>query len=341
MKQQPFSDQEWSMFLRLLRAGLWERSVYLPKLPDEASARRLLEMGRNQAVVGLLLRSVTHLPKDQVPPSSIRMQLLAESDEIERQNLQINLVERETRAFFEQHGLRPIVQKGSQAAKHYAMPLLRQSGDIDFYLPGESFRKACALVPDGSLSADGSFVFLRKGVVVELHPHYFDLHLPEDQLPPVPSACAELVLYSSHILKHALGAGIGIKQLCDMARALAGMEGSYDKQELEDAFRKAGLLRWHRMLCSLLVDQLDLNPKYCLPGFKPCRYSTLERIVRDGGNFGLSRPLRKKGLRARNPFIRKCTTALSFMGRLPFSLRYAPREAVATFRELLRGNISH
>jgi len=341
MKQQPFSDQEWSMFLRLLRAGLWERSVYLPKLPDEASTGRLLEMGRNQAVVGLLLRSVTHLPKDQVPPSSIRMQLLAESDEIERQNLQINLVERETRAFFEEHGLHPIVQKGSQAAKHYAMPLLRQSGDIDFYLPGESFRQACALVPDGSLSPDGSFVFLRKGVVVELHPHYFDLHLPESQLPPVPSACAELLLYSSHILKHALGAGIGIKQLCDMARALAGMEGSYDKQELEDAFRKAGLLRWHRMLCSLLVDQLDLNPKYCLPSFKPCRYSTLERIIREGGNFGLSRPLRKKGLRARNPFIRKCTTALSFMGRLPFSLRYAPREAVATFRELLRGNVSH
>ena len=340
MKQRSFSDQEWNTFLRLLRAGLWERPAYLLHIPDEATSERLLEMGRNQAVLGLLLRSTTHLPKEQLPSSTIRMKLLTESDEIERQNLQINLVERETRAFFEKQGLHPIVQKGSQAAKHYAMPLLRQCGDIDFYLPGESFRKACELIEDGDPAPDGSFVFRRKGVVVELHPHYFDLHLPDDQLPSVPSACAELLLYSTHILKHALGSGVGIKQLCDMARALAGMEGSYDKQELENAFRKAGLLRWHRMLCSLLVEKLDLNPKYCLPGFKVCRYYALERIIRDGGNFGMSRPLRKKGLRARNPFVRKVTTALSLVGRLPFSLRYAPKEAAAMFRELIRGNLS-
>lgn len=332
------SDKEWSLFLRLLRAGLWERPLFLLHVPDDQGARRILEMGRRQAVVGLLLRCITRMPKEQLPSPSIRMQLLAEGDEIERQNLQINLVEQETRSFFEKQGLHPIIQKGSQAAKHYAMPLLRQCGDIDFYFPGDSFQQACSLIEDGTWSADGSLVFRRKGVIIELHPRYFDLHLPDDRLPAVPSVYAELLLYSSHILKHALGAGVGLKQLCDMARALAGLDGSYDKQELENAFRKAGILRWHQMLCSMLVDKLGLDPKYCLPGFHPCNYRALERIVRQGGNFGMSSPMRKKGLQARSPFIRKITTALSFVGRIPFSLRYAPREAMDTFRELVRGN---
>ena len=332
------SDKEWSLFLRLLRAGLWEKPLFLLHVPDDEGARRLLETGRQQAVVGLLLRSITRMPKEQLPSPAIRMQLLAEADEIERQNLQINLVEREVRSYFEQQGLRPIVQKGSQAAKHYAMPLLRQGGDIDFYLPGDSFDKACALIPDGTHSPDGSLVFRRKGILVELHPRYFDLHLPDDRLPAVPSVCAELLLYSSHILKHALGAGVGLKQLCDMARALAGLDSAYDKKDLEEALRKAGILRWHQMLCSMLVDKLGLDPKYCLPSFRPCNYQALERIVRHGGNFGMSSPMRKKGLRARSPFIRKITTALPFVGRIPFSLRYAPGEAMDTFRELVRGN---
>ena len=334
-----FSEKEWDTFLRLLRAGLWEQAVILPYVPDEAGAERLLEMGRRQAVVGLLLRSVIHLPKTQLPSAAIRMKLLAESDVIERQNLLIQLIEGETRSFFESYGLHPIVQKGSQAARHYAQPLLRQSGDIDFYLKGDEFQRACALIPDGTHSSDGSFVFRRKGVVVELHPRYFDLHLPDKQLPGVPSVCAELLLYSAHILKHALGAGVGIKQLCDMARALSELEGSYDKTEMENAVRKAGLLRWHRMLCSLLVERLGLESKYCLPDFRPCRYRSLERIIRKGGNFGLSSPLRTRGLRARNPRVRKFVTALSFVKRIPFSLRYAPREAWATFRELIHGNL--
>lgn len=334
------SDKEWSLFLRLLRAGLWERPIFLLHVPDEEGSRHLLETARQQAVVGLLLRGIARMPMEQLPPPAIRMQLLAEGDEIERKSMQINLVEHEVRNFLEQRGLRPIIQKGSQAAKHYAMPLLRQGGDIDFYLPGESFKKACALFPDGKYAPDGSLVFPKKGIVVELHPRYFDLHLPDDQLPPVPSVCAELLLYSSHILKHAIGTGIGLKQLCDLARALAGLDGTYDKRELEEALRKAGILRWHQMLCSLLVDKLGLDPKYCLPGFKPGNYRTLMRIIRNGGNFGLSSSLRKKGLRAANPLVRKSLTSLSFLLRLPFSLRYAPKETSSTIAELVKGNIA-
>lgn len=335
------SDGDWNLFLTLLRAGLWEQPVVLPKPPSQGRWSRIMEMARNQAVVGLLLRGITRLPGDQLPPSDIRMQLLAEANEIEQLNLQMNVVEQELRAFFAQNGLHMLILKGSQAARHYESPLLRQCGDIDIYFPDGEFKAARALLADAETAPDGSAVFHHKGICVEIHPRYYDLHQPEKNLPAVPSVCGELILYSAHILKHTLGVGIGLKQFCDLARAMATLEGSYDKQELEDALRKAGILRWHQMLCAMLVGEMGLNPKYCLDSFKPAKYDRLLHIVRKNGNFGRSNTLRKKGLRSGNPFLRKLATATSFLLRMPFSLHYAPKEALATFRELTHGNIHH
>jgi hypothetical protein len=329
----------WNLFLELLRAGLWEQDLSLDVTPKDTCWERLLEMSRVQAVTGLLLRGITHLPKDQLPPAAIRMKLLAEADEIERKNLQAGLVEREVLAFFEQRDLHPIVQKGSQAAKYYAEPLVRESGDVDLYFPGASFEQAVAQVPQARRTPDGGAVSTYKGVTVEFHPRYYDLHLPAEKLPPVPSVTGELLLYSAHILKHAIGAGVGLKQLCDMARALARTEGLYDKAELEAALRKAGLLRWHRLLCSMLVADLGLDEQYCLPDFKPCNPRPLRRIVRLSGNFGVAKASRRKSVRCENIIVKKGATALSFLQRIPFSIRIAPGEAFATFRELTRGNL--
>ena len=334
-------DCSWDLFMQLLRAGLWEEDLRLTGTPSAACWEQLLSMSRIQAVTGLLLRGITHLPKDQLPPAAIRMRLLAEADEIERKNLEAGLAEKKVLAFFAERGLHPIVQKGSQAAKYYAEPLLRESGDIDLYFPEEAFSQAVAAVPHARMTPDGSALASFKGVTVEIHPRYFDLHLPADKLPPVPSLVGELLLYSSHILKHALGAGIGLKQLCDMARALAQTEGLYDKSAFETALRNAGLLRWHRLLCSMLISDLGLDARYCLPGFVPCNPKPLRRIVRQSGNFGTANTARQKALRSENAVVKKGATALSFLLHIPFSLRIAPGEAFATFRELTRGNLKN
>ena len=42
------SDKEWNLFLRLLRAGLWERPIFLLHVPDEEGSRHLLETARQQ-----------------------------------------------------------------------------------------------------------------------------------------------------------------------------------------------------------------------------------------------------------------------------------------------------
>lgn len=328
----------WNLLTALLRAGLWERDVTLPAGPDAAQWRALLEAARGQAVSGLLRQGIARLPEAQLPPAELRLALLAEADAIERAYGAMARTEAALLAFFSEAGLHPLVQKGSQAAKYYACPQARSSGDIDLFLPGAEFDKVQALVPHAHPDPSGSLVFVRDGVTVELHPRYYDLHFAPEKLPAPGSAAGEILLQSAHICKHAIGTGIGLKQLCDLARTLYATEGRYDKDELREALRKTGLLRWHRLLCSLLTEDLGLDAGCCLPDFRPCSAGPLRRIVRRGGNFGQAAPQRKAALR-KGGAARKADTAAAFLRRLPFSLRYAPRETFAMLRELASGNL--
>ena len=327
------------IFFALLRAGLWEKDLRLDAELSCEDWNALLDTARRQAVLGLFYRGIAHLPEDQMPPADLRLQLLAEIDRIERWNKQLEQVQQALLGRFRDAGLNPLVQKGTEAGKYYAYPLLRESGDIDLYFPSGEFERAMALPPQVRTASDGAGVFTFRDVTVELHPRYFDLHRPDAELPEVPSVYAELLMLSAHILKHAIGAGVGCKQLCDMAIALAHTDGRYDKEQFRAYLKRAGLLRWQRVLCSLLVEDLGLDPACCLPDFSPCDPAPLRRIVLAGGAFGLFAPTREKAVRS-GKTARKIQSASAFLRRLPFSLRVASRETVATIGELVKGNLS-
>lgn len=331
------------LFFAVLRAGLWEQDLRLDAAPAVEDWQALLQIAREQAVLGLVYRGMAHIPADQLPPSAMRMRLLADVDQLERRVRTLVAVQKELLTFFAKADLHPAVQKGTEAGKYYAQPFLRESGDIDLFFPGGGFPRAEKLVREGladapQTSSDGSLVYKYKGVTIEHHARYFDLHVSADCLPEVPSVIAELVMLSAHILKHAIGEGVGCKQLCDMARALDRTDGTYDKAVLRDTLRRCGLLRWHQLLCSLLVSDLGLDPARCLPDFVPRNPGPLRRIVLRGGAFGFADPARRQAA-GRGPVARKMHAAGAFLRRLPFSLRYAPRETLATVAELVKGNL--
>ena len=320
------SDSVWNTFLALLRAGLWERDLQLPAAPDADGWEQLLALGRGQAVMGLLLRSLAHLPAGQRPPEAFPPVLQAWEEAFSRANARYARVQETLLAQLAAAGLHPVAQKGSEAAKYYADPSVRQVGDIDLYLPEGEFQRARALFPDVRIASDGAVVFAIDGVTVELHPRYYDIHLTPAKLPAVGSPCGEILLLSSHIFKHAMGFGLGCKQLCDLALALTRLDGKYDKKELREALHCAGLLRWHRLLCSLLVADFDLDQNCCLDDFRPVDSEKLRRIVRSSGHFS-------------HHAKKKAATAGAFLRRLPFSLSYCPRETFATIWELALGNL--
>ena len=335
-------DQAWNIFLELLRAGLWEQDLQLAAVPDAAGWAQVLQLGRAQSVMGLVLRGIAHLPEAQRPPEPLWPELQAWELALDRANVRYARVHEALQAQFAGAGLHPLVLKGREAAKYYAEPSVRQAGDIDLYLQEAEFAQARGMAPDARTASDGAAVFVRDGVTVELHPRYYDLHLPASVLPAPGTPCGELLLLSAHIFKHATGPGVGCKQLCDLARALTALDGRYDRQELADALRRAGLLRWHALLCALLVADLGLAPSCAaLPGAPSCKprdLDALRRIVRAGGSFGLADAAHRRS-RKRSALVKKTATAGAFLRRLPFSLRFNARETFATMWELTMGNL--
>jgi hypothetical protein len=320
-------NTSWETFLSVLRAGLWEQDLRLPAGPGQAEWERLLALGRGQAVMGLLLRGIAQLSGEQRPQETLSPTLQAWETAFGRARERYARVQETLLSELAQAGLHPRVQKGSEAAKYYAAPEYRQVGDIDLYLPAGEFQRARDLFPDARTASDGAAVFARDSVTVELHPRYYDIHRPPDRLPEPGSPCGEILLLSAHIFKHAMGFGLGCKQLCDLAVALSRLNGRYDKAELQAALKYAGLLRWHSLLCSLLVADFGLDASCCLPDFRPVDPERLRCIVCTSGHFS-------------HHAKRKTATAGAFLRRLPFSLYYAPRETFATVRELALGNLS-
>lgn len=331
------TENTWDIFLKLLHSGLWNHDLSLPDVASSPGWEPVLELGREQAVMGLLLRGIAQLPEDQRPSGSLLPVLQAWEQAFARANARYARVQGALLKRLSEAGLHPVVQKGTEAAKYYSDPSIRQVGDIDLYLPGDEFRRARALFPDARRASDGAVVFALDGVTVELHPRYYDIHLPASKLPAVGSPCGEVLLLSSHIFKHAMGPGIGCKQLCDLAVAMTRLECRYDKQELALALKAAGLLRWHTLLCSLLVADLGLDPSCCLPDFEPVDPERLRRIVRASGNFGMADEGRRRS-RKWSTLGKKAATAVAFLRRLPFSLRYGSRETLATIWGLAAGN---
>lgn len=336
-----------SLFFALLRSGLWERPLTDSELAaaatlGEAEWATLVEIARRQTVSGLLYRAVTHLPADFRIPGDFVLDLMAIAGGLARENQAKSAVTDRIFAECTAAGLHPVVMKGQSVAVYYAHPELRYSGDIDLYFPPEEFPRALTLL-GGEAAPDGTRHIRRGGIEIDIHDHYFDLHCADRKLPPVGTPEATILLLSSHILKHAIGPGVGLRQCCDLAVAWQALAPSIKPKEMLEIFRQTGTLRWNRLLFSFLAEYLGLSETLFADERVPSQ--PLLRIILEGGNFGHFAAARTAALQAgatgerAATRRRKCNTLSRFIKRLPFSLRFAPRETFATIWGLFRGNL--
>ena len=325
-------EQNLTLLLRILRGEL------PPPNLDEDSWMELISTAGHQTVTGLLYKAAEGFPEGTRLPDRVLFTLLAKVRKTVSRNLELAQAEKEALGILRSGGLAPLVMKGSTCAARYPSPELRTGGDIDLYIPETDFPKALEVVRAAGIECsqkpDTSVSFILKGCEVELHRRYFDLHVRKAALPPVGTPEAELLMLSAHILKHACSAGVGLRQLCDMALAYARLP--YDVQRYRKACEQCGILRWTRMLSSFLNQYLGADaPLFGLPAEDP---APLEKIIRRGGNFGHFEPSRERAL-SRKPFLRKLDTLGRLLRSVPFALRYAPGETGFLLRTLLKGNI--
>jgi hypothetical protein len=238
-------------FFELLKSGLWEKRV------EDVSAfplsqdvwEKVMDIAKEQTVLGLIYRGIQNLPKEFHPQKAVLMDLVVEMDRLERLNVKVNGFIGELIGGYKKIGVSPVLQKGQGVAMFYNYPLLRSCGDIDFFIKGgEEFYKTKEFLKSKiqvySLP-DNSFMYNYKGIEVENHSELIDISNPFKKkyikrliekygfeevnlngvLVCAPSPVLNLVMLNTHIMKHAFGWGIGLRQICDIARAYYKLSG--------------------------------------------------------------------------------------------------------------------
>lgn len=361
-----FHDKELGALLVLMRSGLWEKAPedlsFFPLSTESWQA--VYQMAVNQTITGIVYRGVCHLPDRFFPPAKILLRWVAAVDAIERQNRKMNAVLTELYRQFVDRGMAVVLQKGQGISLMYEQPLLRECGDIDFYfLERKDADQTFRLLQDRHVpvipAADESFHYNWKGIKVEHHVRLFDAHsrftvnylkkkekekgfvrvkLSEssDVDVFVPSPLLNLVMLNMHILKHALGYGIGLRQLCDMARASWCLRHEVSAEELRAVYSKAGIRKWSRLLDDFLLRYMGLPPEAKVYDGRPQSTRPLLDIILKGGNFGFQVQTRFQSL-DEAVWKRKILTFSAYMRNLDFALRYAPQEMLWTLFSLTKG----
>lgn len=350
--------KEIDALFALVRSGLWENDVddLCPFPLSDAQWVAVLRMAQEQTVMGLACQGVCHLPDELMPPQPTLVKWVAETDRIERRGKAMNKALGNLFALFGEASIVPVLLKGQGVARFYERPFQRECGDIDLYLRDtDSFRRASDLLSRQGSSAtvegDGALLYRWNGVCVELHRRLLDISDPFKRKyterierehgfssiplqngvtcsPVVPAPFVNLLLLNTHILKHALGWGVGLRQLCDMARACHCLHGSVEPSAMRRAVRQLGIARWSGLLHSFLVERLAL-PIEELPCSDIASSSRpLYELVCRCGNFGYNR---------RKSDSCKAGTAFSLLRNAGFALRYARGEGFWNAANLVKG----
>lgn len=353
-------------FLELLRKGLEGRE------PDHRLFGELAEpdwesiygMAKRQTVCGVCYASFCRLPDPLLPGGSLLPRWVARVNAIETRNAGMQRALSELIAMFRRAGLHPVVQKGLSVARFYGNPELRESGDIDLWLSGDELRRGTAIVSelDGTpvRHPDGSVSFSYKGFVVEFHSTLVSICNPVvasrldayarrqcveggygREAIPSPAPMLEMLLLDVHIMRHAFGNGVGLRQVCDYVLAARALDGKYDRREFGRWCRVLGISRWTALLNEYAVSLLDADPAALPPAGRETKgelpVEKLHDIITQGGNFGqhlkgrASRPDKSRGS--------KLHTLAMLARRSRFAAAVAPAEAFWNFVRLMAGQI--
>ncbi len=344
---------------------------------DAEGWRTLKRLAGQQTVSGVIFTGASSLPDDLMPPEDIMLQWVVQVEAIEQHGRKIASSQQSLLALFAERGLHPVVQKGSTAAAFYSSPWLRESGDIDLYFAGDWDEALKVLEETGvtfQKESDGSVSYLWQGTLVEHHPFLLDVCNPlkhkvvkemESEYGAA-SPLMTLLLLSSHILKHCLGRGVGLRQFCDFTMAWRALAPAIPAGDFEEACSKLGLSVWNKLLQAFVNEYLGVHQSGLAHGSgglseegqKP--YSCNARMKKDlrhllalvleGGNFGQHKQDRitvgpasetaARRSRKGGTTPRKFATFAAFCRNFSFALRVAPMEYFGTMASLLKGQFS-
>ena len=277
--------------------------------------------GRSQREDG---RSLLHISFEDL------MEWVSYAQYIEEQNKLVNLRCVEIVDEFRNDGFDCVVLKGQGNALMYPNPLLRTSGDIDLWLMPKSdggckkddvreiIRYVRSKNPAGKTVYHHIDYGLYKDVEVEVHyrPSFLNNLIAnrrlqrflmsegskteEVDLPDgagriaVPSWTFNVVFQLSHIYRHFIQSGLGLRQMIDYFYLLKtntnlqldGVNGT-NNTNIPELLKRLGLMEIAGAVMWVLKEVLGLDERYLIAPVDERRGQFLLEEIMEGGNFGM------------------------------------------------------
>lgn len=284
-----------SLFFEMLQVTVGTREK-LSMLPSIHNWETIFNQAGSQAILGIMLDGLERLPQDQLPPKSLKLRWIGLVQNIEQRNMHLNNAVINLCHYTESKGIHIIVFKGQTLAALYPMPLLRQSGDIDYYVQREDWhiavddleqRNRCGTITnyiDYTTEKDiqyesGDIAYEMHKTMVSLaspsHRRYWDTVVMPDIIShpwtvsingyevPTLAPTYNILYVFVHIFEHLILDGIGLRQFCDLFYLLK----TYDLSKADCIILKThldglGLSSAFTKVCAVLIDYLGLPEKY-------------------------------------------------------------------------------
>lgn len=308
----------YEVFFTLLRSGIWGFTAVLPRKLTEKEWDEVHAISIEQTVAGIIIDAIGRLPEDYKPRAELRLKWIMQLRTIEKQNRHMNAVLNELDEEFKLQKIKYYLLKGQGLAQNYPTPSYRTCGDIDLFFMPNYFEKAINfftdqgyIIDDDSEESHASINY--KGVEIELHKNsakFFTKSIQSEYnrttteiiekesetythinggeirvLPPVANALQLL----SHMLRHIIFSGLGLRQICDWTLFVKKYHNCLNNKIFISSLKELKLLNIYRAITIIATEILGLSKEYSL-----CQTTEQDRknakkildIVLKYGNFG-------------------------------------------------------
>ena len=361
-------NKEQEDLLLILKCALWQDVRYASGV-DKPCLDKIYKLAYEQCVVGIVADSFNVLSSEHCDMDG-KLRWLGYVIKLEQKNRLQNESIGKLFGNLKGLGLSPVLMKGQAFASIYPFPLHRQCGDIDVYFKkrDDCYKAVAWAERKDKVAAESSynkrerkhFCFFMDGNEIELHYHVcwfeneelqkklqriidyeFDNNEPcfvdiggerIETIPPTLSVLHQII----HISRHLLEAGVGLRQLCDLALYLDKYHILTDKERLNAYLNDLQLMTVAQSIGCILVDKLGLEAER-LPFKADKQYADfLLQEIFEGGNFGRKNVTYREG---KNILQRKMLSVFYFYKRCRKYKHLMPKEARSYFLNKISLNI--
>lgn len=301
------------LFFDLIRLALGNGEG-VRNIPTVEEWYNIFDEASNQAVVGILLEGINKLPATQRPPQMLLLEWIGVSEQIKHQNTVVDKQTYEIWSQLKKDGLDVAVLKGQGIATLYGdLAPYRQSGDIDIWVKG-GYKTVCDYVqrtlPTDDLAYHRFHYPYFEDTEVELHhrPTLMRNLLDDSKLAKwynsfgadsfiylenkgfaVPSLDFNRIFILTHIYRHFLFEGIGLRQVMDYYFVLKNFPAeTNEKAEIERTLKSLRMLRFAEAMMWVLHTMFGLEEKYLICGMNEQEGRFVLSEIEQTGNFGHS-----------------------------------------------------